>query len=182
MTISDFDTKSSKWFCQDKTNFEGDATENLTSQFGLHQVIKEPTHILETSPSSNDLIFTSKPNLIIESEVHLPLHSNYHHHITFAKFNLEVFYPPPYVREVWHYKDANTELFRRAINEFNWQRSFLNTNANEKVDIFNSTILNILSNFIPHEFLVCDDKDPPWFNKKVRALIKEENDAFKKLS
>ena len=77
----------------------------------------------------------------------------------------------------WHYKDANTELIRRAINEFNWQRVFLNTNVNEKVD--NSTILNILSNFIPHEFVVCDDKDPPWFNKKIGALIQEKNVAFK---
>ena len=120
--------------------------------------------------------------MIIESGIHPSLHSNCYHQIIFAKFNLEIVYLPPYVREVWHYKDANTELIRRAINEFNWQRVFLNTNVNEKVDIFNSTILNILSNFIPHEFLVCDDKDPPWFNKKVRALIKEENDAFKKLS
>ena len=77
----------------------------------------------------------------------------------------------------WHYKDANTELIRRAIDEFNWQRVFLNTNVNEKVD--NSTILNILSNFIPHEFVVCDDKDPPWFNKKIGALIQEKNVAFK---
>ena len=83
------------------------------------------------------------------------------------------------MREVWHYKDANTELIRRAINEFNWQRAFLNTNVNEKVDIFNSTILNILSNLIPHEVLVYDDKEPPWFNKKIRALIQEKNVAFK---
>ena len=45
--------------------------------------------------------------------------------------------------------------------------------------IFNSTILNILSNFIPHEFVVWDDKDPPWFNKKIRILIQEKNGAFK---
>ena len=38
--------------------------------------------------------------------------------------------------------------------------------VNEKVNIFNKTILNILNNFIPHEILTCDDKDPPWFNKK----------------
>ena len=81
--------------------------------------------------------------------------------------------------EVWHYKDANTELIRRAINEFNWQRAFLNTNVNEKVDIFNSTILNIFSNFILHISVVCDGKDPPWFNKKIRALIQEKNVAFK---
>ena len=117
--------------------------------------------------------------MIIESGVHPPLHSNCYHQIIFAKFNLEIVYLPPYVREVWHYKDANTELIRRAINEFNWQRAFLNTHVNEKVDIFNSTILNILSNLIPHEFLVYDDKEPPCFNKKIRALIQEKNVAFK---
>ena len=57
VAIGDFNAKSSNWFCYDKTNFEGDA--NLTSQFGLHQVIKEPSHILDTSSSCIDLIFTS---------------------------------------------------------------------------------------------------------------------------
>ena len=117
--------------------------------------------------------------MIIESGVHPSLHSNCYHQIIFAKFNLEIVYLPPYVREVWHYKDANTELIRRAINEVNWQRAFLITNVNEKVDIFNGTILNIFSNFIPHEFVVCDDKDPPWFNKKIRALIQGKNVAIK---
>ena len=43
---------------------------------------------------------------------------------------------------------------------------------NKKVDILNSTgVLNILINFIPHESVVSYDKDPPWFNKKIRALI-----------
>ena len=41
------------------------------------------------------------------------------------------------------------------------------------------TFLNILSNFIPHKFVVCDDKDPPWFNKKIKALIQEKYVAFK---
>ena len=36
VAIRDFNAKSSNWSCHDKTNFEGDAIENLTSQFGLH--------------------------------------------------------------------------------------------------------------------------------------------------
>ena len=84
--------------------------------------------------------------------------------------------------ELWHYKDANTELIRRPINEFNWQLVFLNTNINGKVEIFKSTIQNVLSNFISHEFVVSDDKDPPWFNKKKRALIQEKNVSFKNYS
>ena len=40
--------------------------------------------------------------------------------------------------------------------------------------IFNKTVSNILSNLIPHEVLVCDDKDPPWFNTKIKLLINEK--------
>ena len=94
MAIGDFNAKSSNWFCQDKTSFEGDSTENVTYQFGLHRIIKEPTHISDTSSPCIDLIFTSQPNLIIESGVHSSLHSNCHHLIIFAKFILEIVYPP----------------------------------------------------------------------------------------
>ena len=110
VAIGDFNAKSSNRFCQDKANFEGVAIVNLTSLLGLHQVIKEPTHILDTSFSCIDLIFTSLPNLIIESGVHSSLHSNCHYQTIFGKFNLEIVYPPPNVWEVWHYKDANTKL------------------------------------------------------------------------
>ena len=98
--IRDFNAKSWNWFCQDKTNFEGDAIENLTTQFGYHQVIKEPTHILDTPSLCIDLIFTSQPSLIIESRVHSSLHSNCHHQIVFATFNFEVVYPPSYMWEI----------------------------------------------------------------------------------
>ena len=110
MVIGDFNAKSSKRHCQDKSTFEGNVIDNIMSQFGLYQVIKEPTHLLNTSSSSIDLIFTSLPNLITDSGVHSSLHPNCHHEIAYAKFNLEIIYPPPYLREVWHYKDANIEL------------------------------------------------------------------------
>ena len=57
-------------------------------------------------------------------------------------------------------------------------KALFNTSVNEKVVIFNNTVLNILSNFIPHETIVCDDKDPPWFNNKIKALIQAKNTAF----
>ena len=87
VAIGDCNVKSSNWYCQDKTSFEGDAIENFTSQFGWHHwstMAKELTHTLDTSSLCIDLIFTSQPNLIIESGVHLSLHSNCHHQ---TKFN-----------------------------------------------------------------------------------------------
>ena len=151
----------------------------MTSQFGLSQIITEATHILESSFSCIDLIFTTQPNLVVESGVHPSLLPNCHYKIVFAKFDLQIYYPP-YQQEIWHYKQANTELRRRAVTDFNWDRAFLNTNVNEKVSIFSSTILNILSNFIPLETIVFDDKDPPWFNRTIKSLIQEKKDTFNK--
>ena len=147
----------------------------------MHQVIKEPTHVLHNSSSCIDLILRSQPNLIIQSGVHLSLHSNCHHQLIYAKFNLQIYYPPQYYREVWHYNDANTELIRRAVDRFNWQKAFLNKNVAEKVNIFNETILNILRNSIRHETVLCDDRNPPWFNNKIKSLIHEKNITFKGL-
>ena len=139
----------------------------------------DTTHILENSSSCIDLIFTLQPNLSVESGTQPSLHPNCHHRIIYAKFNREVLYPPPYTREVWHYQDFNVYLIRRSINEFNQDRAFANKHVEEKVLIFNKTVLNDLSNFMPHEVIVCDDKDRQWFNGKIKSLMK--NSALTKL-
>ena len=62
---------------------------------------------------------------------------------------------------------------------FDWENAFPNTSVNEKVAIFNRTILNILNNFFLHETIVCNDRDPSWFNDKIRLLIKQETTVYK---
>ena len=57
------------------------------------------------------------------------------------------------------------------------ERSFENNSVNEKVNMFNTIIKNILSNYIPHETITCDDRDPPWINKNIKQLILEKNQA-----
>ena len=94
VAIGDFNAKSTNWCANDQTSFEGNKIEHITSQFGLRQIINEPTHILDSSSSCIDLICTSQPNLVIESGVHPSLHQNCHHQIIYAKFNLQIFYPP----------------------------------------------------------------------------------------
>ena len=89
--IGDFNAKSSNWYLNDVTRFEGLKIEFLASQFAMSQVINEPTHILDNSKSCIDLIFTSQPNMIMDSGVHPSLHSNCHHQIIYAKFDLKFF-------------------------------------------------------------------------------------------
>ena len=150
----------------------------MTSQSGFKQVISDPTYILESSSSCIDLIFTSQPNLVMNSGVHSSLHPNCHHQIIHAKFNLKIFYPPPYERVVWHYQDANNDLIQRSISQFNLERAFSNKGVNKQISIFNETILNIMANFIPSEAKIFNDREPPWINNKVKTMIQEKTKSI----
>ena len=110
----------------------------------------------------------------MESGVHLLLHPNCHHQITYAKFNLKIHYLPPCEQEIWNYGKANVDHIRKAINKFPWERKFENNSVDEKVNIFNATIKNILSNYIPQETITCNDTNPTWINKNIKQSILEK--------
>ena len=90
--LGEFNAKLSQWHDKDSSTSEGIPSKNIASQFGLHQIINEPTRILENSSACIDLIFTSQPNLSVESGTQSSLHHNCHHQIIYAKLNLEVIY------------------------------------------------------------------------------------------
>ena len=120
IALGNFNTKLSQWYKNDKTTTESSKIAHSTSQCGLKQIINPPTHILNNSSSCIHLLFTSQPNLVMESGDH----SNYHHQIIYARFNLKIYYPPPYEREILHYKKANIDLIQQVICEFNLERIF----------------------------------------------------------
>lgn len=113
-------------------------------QFVSHQLIKELAHTLNETSFCIKLHFTTQPKLVSEFGVHSFLHSNYQQQIIHAKFNLKVYYPPIYKRELWHYKKTNTDKIKQT-NEF------ANLNVNEM-----AYVPYILSHFIPHDiYLSC---------------------------
>ena len=72
--IGDYNAKSKQWCEVGKTSFEGSQLQLLLSTFGLLQIITEPNHILENSRSCIDLLFTSQPNMVMDSGVLASLH------------------------------------------------------------------------------------------------------------
>ena len=182
VVLGDFNVKSNLWCKSDKTSCEDSKIEDITSQFGLQQIVNESTHHTRNSSSCIDLIFASKPNLVMESCVHSSLHENRHHQIIYAKFNLKIYYGPPYEREIWHYQKANIENIRKVIDQFPWEMHFTNIDVNEKVNLFKKTMKNIIRNYISHEAITCDGRDPPWINKDLmskKELIHVKNQAYK---
>ena len=112
------------------------------------------------------------------SKVHSLLHLNFHHQISYTKFYLKLHYLPPFEREIWNYGKGNVDHIRKAITEFPSERKFENNSVDEKVNIFNANIENILPNYIPHKTIKCDDRDAPWINKNIKQLIPEKKSSI----
>ena len=170
--LGDFNARSSSWWKEDKTTTEGTHLEALTSLYNFDQLISEPTHILPNSSSCIDLIFTNQPNLVVNCGTHSTLNTKCHHQITHCKLNLNIDYPPPYERLVWNYKKANTESIKKSLESVNWKTLFNNKTVNKQVSIFNETIINIFSNFVPNKLVTFDDSDPPWMSDFIKNKIK----------
>lgn len=95
-------------------------------RLGLLQIINEPTHLffffllIESSGSSWCSFLSS--------------YNNYHHQITFEKFDQRIKCPPTYQSLFWNCKKAQTVLLRIAINDFNWEYAFSSIYIHQKVE------------------------------------------------
>ena len=115
--LGDFSAKSKLWSVNDTATEEGTVLENLTSLYGMKQLISAPIQTLQHPSSCIDLIFVNHPNVVIDSGIHPSLHQNCHHQFMFCKLNLKIDYSPP-ACEVWDYGKAQTDLINRAFDQF----------------------------------------------------------------
>ena len=140
--IGYFNAKSCNWSINDTATPEGAQLDSITSLYGMKQLISEPTHILQQSSSCIDLIFTNQPNIVMDSGVDSSLPPKCHHQIICSKLNLKIEYPP-YIRKIWNYNRAETDLINRTIENCDWLSLFLGKNVHQQVEIFNKTLPNI---------------------------------------
>ena len=180
LILGDFNARSSTWWDDDKISMEGTQLDTLSSFQGLHQLIKEPIYLIENSASCIAFILTNQSNLVIDSGVHSSLHSNCYHQIVYCKLNLHIKFPPPYERLVWDYNKANTEKIKKSTGKQVYLENIFNRKyPHQTVAIFNKTIINVFSNFVPNRLITCDDRNPPWMNEFVKNKIKWKNKIYK---
>ena len=145
----------------------------------LQQLISDPSHILPNSSTCIDLIFTDQSNLVVDSDVHPSRHTNCHHQITFCKFNLIIEYPPAYQRLVWDCKRANINSIKQGLYQVNWSTILSNKDVHQQVNILNSIILNVFTNYVSNKVITVDDKDPPWMTDFIKSKIEWQNNIYK---
>ena len=168
--LGDFNAKSSNWYKHDKTTYEGSKIEAITSQFGLKQLIQEPTHISSNSSSCIDLVFTFQANLVMESGVHSSLHENCHHQLAYAKFNLKEWFMNT------RYGIINMQILIKSKKQLNSSlgKNHLEIFALMKWSIYSTKLSKMFSQItFPMKKLLMMIRDPPWVNSKIKQLIQE---------
>ena len=131
--------------------------------------MNQPTHYLALHFGLIHLHY--QPSLVVDSGEHPSRHVNCHHQITYCKLNLKTQYPPPYQLLVWNIENPNITSIRKAIHTVNWEILFSNKIVHEQVSIFNNTLMNIFSNYIPKKFATIHDKDLPWMTERIKNKI-----------
>ena len=178
LVTENFNVRSSGWWSDDIDTIEGMQLESRTCYYGLYHIIIEPIHILPSSASCIDLIFTNQPNLVINSGVHPLLYQNCHHQIIFAQIDLKLYYPPAYKQLVWDYQKANIDAINLAIKSFNWENAFNGTDINSQLELFNEDPVNIFSNFIPNKIKTFRDSRTPWVNDDIKNKVKLKHNLY----
>ena len=72
-------------------------------------------------------------------------------------------------------KGLNIDSIRKAVKMIDWQFMLLNKNVHEQVSTFNTTLMNIFSNYIPNKYITVDDNPPPpppsWMTEAIKNKI-----------
>ena len=130
---------------------------SLTSSNGFSELIHEPIHIQANSSSFIDLVLTDQTNLSVNSGVRVSLHPHCHHQIVQSSFNLNVYYPPPYQRLIWHYKKPYSKNISKTLDSVNWERLFGSKDINSQVTALNETVLNVFCNYVSNKYITIDN-------------------------
>ena len=94
--------------------------------------------------------FTISPNLIGNTGVDSSLFDKCHHSLIYGIIDFKVPLPPPYLREIWDYKNANSIYIQSAVSNTDWDFLFRGADVNKKVVMLNECFKNIFHNFIPN--------------------------------
>ena len=70
--------------------------------------------------------------MVIDSGVHLSLHTNCHHQLVYCELNLNNKFPPRYERLVLDYNKSVTEKIKKAIGQGDWENIFNQKNPHQQ--------------------------------------------------
>ena len=170
-------------FCSHSTNPLFSKLVELSSSFGLHQLVNEPTHTHHSgSTSIIDLVFVSTPELVTHCIVIPSLCNSDHKGVEIdcswkstARHNCV---NNSAGRTVLSYKLADWDKANSLIDAFHWD-VLLSSDINESWSNWCEKFLSIMDCCIPRKTLP-PWKNLPWLTKELINLMRKRNLLYKR--
>ena len=145
----------------------------------MHQHVREPTRVTETTASILDLMITNLPRLVTRVGVGGLVHGNDHRTI-FGTLNLKTIKRQIFTRDMWNFKTADFDLFREELSNTNWDECFETENIDEVCDKWTDMFLKIAERVVTKKKVKVRPEDKNWYNNYLRRLrrIKDREYGF----
>ena len=142
---------------------------DLCQEYGLSQLISDPTHFTETSQSTIDLILTNNCNDILTSGVGEPfLDQNIRYHCpVFCVLDFQKPKIRSFKRHIWLFDRGNYQALSTELNNTDWD-NLKDVDINKYTNNVTEHIIKCTSKHIPNKSINVRPSDPSWFTTNIK--------------
>ena len=141
--------------------------------FSIRNVLNEPTRVTINSSILIDPVIVSDACTVLDSGTMDVDGFISDHKATYIAIQISIKISTSYYREVWNYRNANTERLNQLIRSYNWD-SIINDNCaiGDACINFTDVFLKFCKECIPCQKVLIRQNDKPWFNSEIRHNIR----------
>ena len=151
---------------------------SISTNYSLHQLIRDPTSITETSATLIDVILTNNIHNVAYSKVCEPfLDVNIRYHCpVMCLLRSDKHNSSSFRRKIWLYDKGNYPRYRQMTSEVDWDTIIHVGNSIEiNTDNLTNKILELSNKNIPNKIITVRQNDLPWINNEIRKLMRKRN-------
>lgn len=154
------------------------ALKNLLNDLSLIQLINKPTRVTEDTESCIDLIIVNDNLPIVSSDVIECSLSD--HFATTCTVNIRTAKSTVSRRVVRDFNSLDGASFARDLADLDWNPLYSLPDVNQKVDYFNTSIMNIFDTHAPYKVVLLKGTkcSQPWFTDTLRQIRRTKIKAF----
>ena len=142
----------------------------------LHQIVKQPTRITNTSRTIIDHILTNNEDFYNQSMVVDPGLSD-HAIVVTSRKRLKLKYQTSYFLGR-SYRKFNEEAFYADVARIDWNILYESSDVNGAANLFTKLLVGIIDKHAPIKCIKCRSDQPKWVNSDFLSLIDEKKPSL----
>ena len=163
----------------DFNTVNGRKLKQLCQLQNLKHMISEPTRITAKTSSILDQVLTNSPFFIKGIKVTPPISTNDHCTVGIT-LNFKIKKDPAYKRTIWDYKNANFDVFRRKLQETNFDNCFDSNDIDVVCTNWTNLFLQVAMESVPNKVVTIRPNDSPWYTNELRKMKRKMQKLFYK--